>query len=99
MAYLIYAIDHPNRSEARENIREEHRKHLRSVGKKLLASGALLDDDGQTVIGGISLLDTDNYEEAKKFAIEDPYEKAGIRKKLKIIKWRKRWWDGCFLNE
>ena len=59
MAYLIYAIDHPGKNDIRENIREQHRQHLRSVGKKLLASGALLDEDGHTVIGGISLLDTD----------------------------------------
>lgn len=99
MAYLIYAIDHPGKNDIRENIREQHRQHLRSVGKKLLASGALLDEDGHTVIGGISLLDTDDYNEAKQFALEDPYEKAGVRKKLKILKWRKRWWDGDFLNE
>ena len=99
MAYLIYAIDLPDKNDIRETIRDQHRQHLRSVGKKLLASGALLDDDGLTVIGGISLLDTDDYNEAEKFALEDPYEKAGIRKRLKILKWRKRWWDGEFLNE
>ncbi len=64
----------------------------------MLASGALLNDDGTQVIGGISLIDTNSYEEAEKFALEDPYQKANIRKETKIIKWRRRWWDGEFLD-
>lgn len=98
MPYLIYALDYENMETTREMIRDNHRNHLRSVGKKLLASGALLAEDGKTVIGGMSLLDTDNYDEAKIFAFDDPYEKAGIRKETKILKWRKRWWEGEFLE-
>lgn len=94
MPYLIYALDYENMGATREKIRNDHREHLQSAGKKLLASGALLDEDGKTVIGGISLLDTNDYEEAKKFAFDDPYQKAGIRKETKILKWRKRWWEG-----
>lgn len=99
MAYLIYAIDFENMDETREKNRDAHRDHLRTIGKKLLASGALLDEDGHTVIGGISLIDTDNHNEAEKFALQDPYHKAGIRKDLKILRWRKRWWEGqCLLD-
>lgn len=85
-------------SKQREAIREAHRIHLRSIDNKLLASGALLADDGQTVIGGISLIDTDDRAEAEKFADEDPYAKAGIRKETLILKWRRRWWDGSFFE-
>ncbi len=98
MPYLIYALDFKNKAKQREKIREAHRTHLRSMGKKLLASGALLDDDGQTVIGGISLIDTDDFAEAQKFAYDDPYAKAGIRKETQVLKWRKRWWEGEFLS-
>lgn len=52
MPYLIYARDFDDMDSQREQIREVHREHLRSIGDKLLASGALLDDDGITVIGG-----------------------------------------------
>lgn len=45
-----------------------------------------MDEDGKTVIGGISLFDTDDYEEAKKFAFNDPYQKANIRRETKILK-------------
>lgn len=98
MAYLIYAIDKEDMEKQREDCREKHRAHLKSAGKTLLTSGALLADDGITVIGGISLLDTDSREVAEKFALEDPYEKKGIRKETKIIRWRKRWFNGIFLG-
>tara|TARA_R110000868_G_scaffold411409_1_gene703762 strand:- start:1984 stop:2310 length:327 start_codon:yes stop_codon:yes gene_type:complete len=94
--YLIYARDFENRDEAREHIREAHRDHLRSIGDKLLTAGALLDDDGN-VMGGISLIDTDDQAEAERFAYNDPYAKAGIRKETQVLRWRKRWWEGEFL--
>jgi uncharacterized protein YciI len=101
MPYLIYARDFADMSKQREEIRAAHRIHLQSIGNKLLASGALLADDGQTVIGGISLIDTDTDDrlEAEKFAYDDPYEKAGIRKETLVLKWRKRWWDGAFFRK
>ncbi len=99
MPYLIYAIDHSGMDQQREAIRQAHREYLKSHGNKILASGALLSDDGKTVIGGISLLDTNDREEAEKFANDDPYAKAGIRAKTLIHKWRKRWWEGSFLGE
>ena len=38
MAYLIYAIDFDNMNEIREENPDAHRKHLSSIGYKLLAS-------------------------------------------------------------
>ncbi len=98
MPYLIYARDFEEMDAQREQIRDAHREHLRSIGDKLLASGALLDEDGITVIGGISLIDTEARSEAEKFAYNDPYAKAGIRDETLILKWRQRWWNGSFLN-
>lgn len=96
MPYLILALDHPGMEEERELVREEHRRYLADFGKQLLASGALLDEADGSVIGGASLLDTDDYEEAKRFESGDPYAMAGIRQEVNIIPWRLRWWTGEF---
>ena len=96
MPYLIYARDFDNKNELREDLREAHREHLRAQGKKLLASGALLAEDGKTVIGGISLLDTEDREEAERFANDDPFARAGIRQETQILLWRRRWWEGSW---
>lgn len=99
MPYLIYAIDFPEMELKRESIRQAHRDYLKSHGAKILASGALLDEDGKTIIGGISLFDTNDRTEAERFAYDDPYARAGIRAKTSIHRWRKRWWNGFFLGD
>lgn len=97
MPYLIYAVDYEGMDAEREAIRSDHRKYLQSFGEKVLASGALLADDQNTVIGGITLLDVESRDEAIAFEKDDPYAIRGIRNEVKIIYWRKRWWDGAFL--
>jgi uncharacterized protein len=96
MPYLILAHDREGMEAEREAVRDAHRTYLAAHGRKLLASGALLAADGVAVIGGASLFDTDDYEEAARFESEDPYAKAGIRARVEIVKWRLRWWLGEF---
>jgi uncharacterized protein YciI len=98
MPFLIYATDFEGKEKVRENLQNAHREHLKSAGKSLLTSGALLADDNITVIGGISLLDTESREEAERFGFEDPFEKAGIRERTLVLRWRRRWLDGKFLE-
>ena len=99
MPYLIYAIDREGVEKVREDLREAHRSHLKSAGSRLLASGALLDEDGVTIIGGLSILDTSSKREAQHFADTDPYSVANIRKETVVVQWRRRWLDGQFLGD
>ncbi|MFQ6024348.1 MAG: YciI family protein [Acidiferrobacterales bacterium] len=99
MPFLIYALDKPDMHVTRERVREAHRQHLQSQGRRILAAGALLDDDNATVIGGITLLDTEDRATAERFAYEDPYETVGIRKETRVVRWRQRWWSGEFLTD
>lgn len=94
--YLIIAFDNDGMEARREELRQAHRDHLKSMGKRLIGSGALLDDDGKKIIGGMSVIDTDDKQEAIAFADSDPYSLAGIRKKVEIVRWRRRWIDGAF---
>jgi len=96
MPFLITAYDHPEKETERENVRQAHREYLASFGKRLLASGALLDEAGENIVGGASLFDTDDRDEALRFEAEDPYAKAGIRADVKVVQWRLRWWVGEF---
>jgi uncharacterized protein len=96
MPYLTICLDHPGMEVEREAAREAHRAHLASVGDRLISAGALLDDDGVTIIGGATLLDTEDEDEARRFESEDPYAKAGIRRSVQVLQWRLRWWQGAF---
>jgi len=53
-----------------------------------MESGAILANDKSTVIGGLTLLETESRREAEKFAFDDPFEQAGIRRKTTILRWR-----------
>ena len=53
-------------------------------------------DDGKTIIGGASLLDTEDRDEAIRFEADDPYAKANIRATVDIVPLRLRWWTGSF---
>ena len=64
-----------------------------------MESGAILANDKSTVIGGLTLLETESCREAEKFAFDDPFEQAGIRKKTTILRWRQRWLGGQFLGD
>ena len=96
MPYLILAEDRPGMDSERERVREAHRAHLAAAGEGLLASGAILAEDGVTVVGGASLLDTDDEAAARAFEADDPYAAAGIRAKVTVVRWRLRWWRGAF---
>ena len=98
MPYLIQTRDHIEINDRRETLRNEHRAHLADYGNLILASGAILADDGETIVGGMTILDTDDRAEAENFAASDPYATAGLHAHTMIVKWRKRWWDGGFLN-
>ncbi len=99
MPYLILAYDHGGMESIRESLRDQHRAHLKNIGVKLLGSGALLSNDSKKIIGGMSIIDTDDFHEAQEFANTDPYAIAGIRKETQIIRWRNRWWNREFLEE
>ncbi|MEQ3710986.1 YciI family protein [Tateyamaria sp.] len=99
MPFLITAYDHPDKEVEREGVRQAHREYLASFGKRLLASGALLDEAGENIIGGSSLFDTDDRDEALRFESEDPYAKAGIRADVNVVQWRLRWWVGEFNSD
>jgi len=96
MPFLILAYDHEGMDSQREEVRQAHRDYLVSFGSRLLASGALFDASGQKVIGGASLIDTNDRSEAVRFEADDPYARAGIRAHIEIIPWRLRWWAGEF---
>ncbi len=99
MPFLIIAYDHPDMDKQREAVRQAHRDDLAAPRKRLLTSGAFRDESETQIIGGASLLDTDDRDEAVRFEADDPYAKAGIRGRVEIIQWRLRWWLGEFIAE
>lgn len=94
MPYAIQTVDKPGQSQLRAELRARHVEYLKANQHKLLAAGALTDDDGTGGSGGILIIDTDDRAEAERFAADDPFTQGGLFAKLTVTRWRKAFFDG-----
>ncbi len=93
MAYAIQTKDKAGSSQVRADNRAAHVEYLTANKHKLLAAGALIDDDGTGGSGGILIVDTDDRKEAERFVADDPFTKAGLFEKVTITRWRKAFFN------
>ncbi len=98
MPYAIQTVDKPGHGALRAELRPAHLEYLKAHQQKLLAAGALTDDQGQGGTGGILLVDTDDRTEAERFIANDPYTLGGLFASVTVTRWRKAFFDGrCLL--
>lgn len=93
MPYAILTRDKEGHAHVRAEHRPEHLEYLDANREKLLAAGALIDDDGTGGHGGIIIVDTDNRDEAERFIAEDPFSKADLFESVTVTRWRKAFFN------
>jgi uncharacterized protein YciI len=93
MPYAIQTVDKPNSGALRAKVRDEHLKYLDANMNRLLAAGALIDDDGTGGHGSVFIVDTDDRKEAEAFIAGDPFSKAGLFEKVTVTRWRKAYFN------
>ena len=94
MPFIIIARDRPDGLELRQRVRPEHLAYLDAHKARLLAAGALLEDDGKAGFGSVLIYDSDDRAEAEAFARGDPFARAGLFASTEIHRWRKGYFDG-----
>ena len=94
MPYMILMTDKPGTAELRAKTRPAHLDYLDANKAKLLAAGALIEDDGSGGSGSLYILDTDSRAEAEAFLKGDPFDKAGLFGQVVIRRWRKSFYNG-----
>jgi len=93
MPYAIQTKDKPGHAHVRAQARPAHLEYLTANQHKLLAAGALIDDDGTGGHGGILIVDTEDRAEAERFIAEDPFTKAGLFEQVTVTRWRKAFFN------
>ena len=93
MAYIIQTRDKVDYAHVRAEWRAEHLEYLNKNLDKLLAGGALIDDDGTGGHGGVIILETDSREEAEEFIANDPFSRAGLFEHASVTRWRKAFFN------
>ena len=93
MPYALQYKDKPGHGHVRAEARPEHVAYLDANKDKLLAAGALIDDDGSGGHGGIIILDVDDRAAAEAFVAGDPFTKAGLLESVTVTRWRKAFFN------
>ena len=93
MLWAISRVAGPNFAAMREKGLQPHLDYLHSQKKILVVSGATLTDDGKEVVGSLLILNVGSRTEAKVFADNDPFQKAGMFTNVTITRMRKGQWN------
>ena len=93
MPYVVMTTDKPNSLDLRTEVRGVHLEYLVANQHRLLAAGAMIDDDGTGGHVGVIIVDTDDRAEAEAFIENDPFTKAGLFESVTVARWRKAFFN------
>jgi uncharacterized protein YciI len=87
MLFAIHAVDKPDALPTRLANYDAHKSFLGDTspyGVRIVMSGPLTADDGETMIGSLLLVEADNREAVERFNRADPFHAAGIWERVTI---------------
>jgi uncharacterized protein YciI len=87
MRVALISRDNPDSLQIRLDNRDAHLAYIAETGVVEMA-GPFLDLDGQ-MCGSMILMNVDSIAAAQAWAANDPYEKAGLFKHVRIKEWKK----------
>ena len=87
MLYAMIAKDAEGALQTRLDTRPVHLEHLKSLGKKLVFAGALLNAEEQPE-GSIVIFEAETLAEAEALAAADPFVPAGVFTSYEVKRWR-----------
>jgi len=93
-SYAILIEDDVNSSEQRAKYMGEHLKFLQARAKNILAAGPLMDADTDNPAGGLWLVEESDAKAARALVEADPLWPTGLRKSVRILRWKQVFRDG-----
>ena len=87
MRVALICIDKPGHLHIRQENRPAHLAHIETSGVVEMA-GPFLSDTGE-MTGSLVILSVATLEEAKDWAANDPYARAGLFQSVDIREWKK----------
>lgn len=87
MLFAIHALDKAGALELRFANYDAHKAFLgdtSAYGVRIVMSGPLVADDGETMMGSLFLLEAESREAVARFNEADPFHKAGIWERVTI---------------
>ena len=83
MQFLVKAYDGPNMLEKRMEVRPRHLEGMKAFGKKIIAAGGLLDEEGK-MKGSALILEFPNRAALDEYLAGEPYVSEGVWQKIVV---------------
>ena len=90
MLFTMFCIDKPGVLETRKEVMPAHIEYLNSAPVKMVMSGPLVDDDGETIVGSLYLFEAEDRAAVEEFQRNDPLVKADIWETIETRAFNKR---------
>jgi uncharacterized protein YciI len=93
MLFVVHAIDKKDILPTRAKFYRDHRIHLDKANDHavdVVTAGTLVDDDGETPVGSIFVIDAKDRAAVDAFVRSDPYHVNGVWGRLEIHGYNKK---------
>ncbi len=88
--FIVHCLDAPDALPRRLEHYEAHKAYLGAAPLRILVSGPLMSDDGETMIGSLFLIEADTKAAVEAFNAGDPFRRNGIWSEIRIHRFLKR---------
>jgi uncharacterized protein YciI len=86
-AYFVYSRDAVGVAERMEALTPEHWSYMDPFADRLVARGPTLSADGEVHTGSVHVVSLADLPAARRFADEEPYQRAGLFAETTIVRW------------
>ena len=90
MLFTMFCIDKPGVMETRKEIMPAHIEYLSTEPVKIVMSGPLVADDGETIVGSLYLFEAPDRAAVDAFQANDPLVQADIWETVEVRAFNKR---------
>jgi len=90
MHYIIHCLDRPGMLQTRLATYDKHKAYLAQASIRIVISGPLVADDGETMIGSCFLVHAASKDDVLAFHNGDPFKAAGVWGQVHITPLLKR---------
>ncbi len=90
MIFVIFCLDKPGMLEKRAETMPAHRAYVDTTDIQQIMSGPLVDDDGETPIGSLYVVEAENRVALEEYQRNDPLVQADIWKSMEVRAFDKR---------
>ena len=90
MHYVIHCLDKKGALQTRLDNYDKLKTYLATPPVKVVISGPLVADDGETMIGSFFLVEAESKQAAQAFHDNDPFKHVGVWEEVRINPFLKR---------